>query len=433
MPFRITDQSNLTIESGRPKSRVISAKTLITSRWIAIAGQAISVLLCDYIAHVQIPILPCLAVIAVSIIVNLVATFHKHQPISARLASGYLAYDIIQLSALLFLTGGLGNPFFVLMVAPVAVGASILPRNPLLGLIGLAMVCVVVLSIYAFPLISNGQMAIDDPIFRAGKIGALTLTFLFISAYIWRLSSENRAIQRAYQAADSVLSRQRQLTALGAQASAAAHELGSPLSTIAVIARELKNDLGNNSAYSEDIDLLITQCKRCSQILSEFGRAPKTDPYIDNAPVRETLKMIAETFQEEHPHVSVSIEDLRDETTQRSQPLAQDPEIIHGLGVFVQNALEFAKNNVNITIEGIATALTIRIEDDGNGFSASVLSQLGQPYVSSRLDNGKNRGLGIFIAQTMLEDTGAELTYGKAANGGAMVTIRWKEHLKRKY
>lgn len=425
--------SNIASNTQRAVNQPISGKTLIASRWIAIAGQTIAVTLCDYVFDVQIPVMPCLAVILLSVFVNVIALLRKSKPIGPILATIYLGYDILQLAALLYLTGGLDNPFFVLMIAPAAIGASVLPRNHLVVLVLISLVSTFVLSHMSYPLISAGKKIDLPPLFQIGEIASVSITLLFITAYISKLSMENRAMQRAYQAADAVLSRQRQLTALGAQASAAAHELGSPLSTIAVIAKELKRDLGDDSTHAEDINLLLSQSERCRDILSEFGRAPKSDPYLENAPVKVTLKNIADTFQEEHPDKTIIVNDTRADTAQKSRLLAQDPEIVHGIGVFVQNALEFAKHSVNVTIGGDEEALSITIQDDGPGFQSAILSQLGQPYVSSRLDNGVNRGLGIFIAQTILEDTGARVTYGKASDGGASVTIQWKKNFKRTF
>lgn len=425
---------NFTRRSGSPVpvEKRISGRTLIVSRWVAVIGQTTAVLAAHFLFGVSKPIFLCLVVIAVSVLVNIVALIESRQRhLTALSASLYLAFDILQLIVQLYLTGGLTNPFFMLLIAPIAVGASILPTMHVLGLLGLALGGSTIIAFFNRPLYWHGQIESMPPLFLMGEIAALAITLVFVCVYMWRLSSENAAHQKAYQAANSALARQRSLTALGAQASAAAHELGSPLSTIAVIARELQRDLGNNEQFRDDIELLLSQTDRCRRILSEFGREPRHDSYFEKAPVADTIIVISGTFQNRREGVEIRVIDNRLQENQRSVLLPQSPEIIHGIGVYLQNALEYARQFVTVLIDGDHVALSLRIIDDGPGFSPGILAKLGKPYVSTRRQSGNNKGLGVFIAETLLFETTARVRYGNIENGGAIVHIMWANGVKQ--
>ncbi|HNS45456.1 MAG TPA: ATP-binding protein, partial [Alphaproteobacteria bacterium] len=330
-----------------------------------------------------------------------------------------------------YLTGGIGNTFYVLLLAPIMIGASLLPKKQMALLLTLGMTCTLYISFFHLSL-EWPDVGIEESKLRmiAESLG-LAITLVFASFYSWQISEETRNMQKASFAARTALLKQKQLQALGAQAAAAVHELGSPLATISIITKELYNDMPECCPTArDDFDTLIAQTERCRQILSNFGKTLKSDPtYMSGLlKVKTMLQNIADGFLLERPEIRFII---IEEIDGKAPNLPQSPEITHGLGVFIQNAIQFARTKVNVTVTTAASSgLDIVVEDDGPGFSPIILSKLGEPYTSSRLDNGKNMGLGVFIAQTLLEETGATISYNNKKSGGAKVVVHWP---KRKH
>jgi two-component system sensor histidine kinase RegB len=407
----------------------IRGDSLILARWSALVGQTVALLVTYYALELQVPLLPSFFWIILSGIVNNYAVIrHRHRGMTSSEATLYLCFDVVQLTALLYLTGGLSNPFCVLMMAPVVIGATLLPRNNVFFLIGLSLICTLYISIYYTPLpVHNAEETPSHSMFLAGEALSLSITLLFMAAYTWRISAENRAMQKASHAAQMALLRQQQLHALGAQAAAAAHELGSPLSTLFIVAKELESDMGPNTPYSKDIQLLVSQTERCRTILKKFGEKLRHDQdYLTSpVPADDFIRTIAEPFLIEKPSLTLQTNIRNRKEDGSVQHLPRTPEMIHGIGVYLQNAIQFAKTTVTITIEHRATSFFLSIHDDGPGFSPQILTRLGEPFISTRMDTGKNMGLGIFIAQTLLEDTGASLSYDNKLSGGALISLEW--------
>lgn len=403
----------------------IRGQNLIMARWIALLGQSVATLVAYYALTIDLPILACMACITLSGLVNNYAVIRdRHRSLTPRRATAYLSFDLLQLTTMLFLTGGMENPFYVLLLAPVSIGATLLPKAHTTFLVMLALAATLFLSQLSLPL-NWPTMTEDSPnLQKIGQSLALGIALVFASFYAWRISVENREMQRASYAAKTTLLRQQQLQALGAQAAAAAHELGSPLGTIAIIAKELEHSFGPTHPHSEDIALLLSQTDRCRSILRGFGESLRQDPtYMATPlPIDQLLKSIADNFLPERSGIKLDVITQAD-----TIPLVpQSPELIHGLGVYVQNAIQFAKTNVTIRLtHHTPSSFRIVIHDDGQGFAPQILSRLGEPYISTRLESGKNMGLGVFIAQTLLEDTGAILSYDNKPSGGALVTIEW--------
>jgi two-component system sensor histidine kinase RegB len=415
-------------ELHRPVGRV-SLRTLVFVRWVVIVGQLFTVLTVAFGLSFAMPLSALLIVIALSVVVNLVGTLSRRgRALSDRAAARYLAFDILQLSALLFLTGGLTNPFAVLVLGPIAVAAAVLGRDYALMLTILAILCLAALFASPFSLPWSGGASPRLPdLYQFGIWVALTLACGFIATYNWSVAGEARRISEALAETQLTLAREQQLTALGTLAAAAAHELGTPLSTITVVAKELARDLPPGSPLAEDVALIQSQCDRCRAILAELARKPEDaeESPFDRLPLVQLINAAAA------PHRMPGIRlEVHTTAAPGSEPpiLRRTPEIMHGLGNILQNAMQFATTVVTASAHSDANRITITISDDGPGYSPGLLGRLGEPYLSQRGDDHEHLGLGIFIAQTLLERTGAELTFVNGLEGalaGAAVTIVW--------
>jgi len=415
-------------DNQRPVGRV-SLRTLVFVRWIVIVGQLVTVVIVGFGFGFPMPLTALLAIIALALGVNLFgALARRGRALSDRAAARYLAFDILQLSALLFLTGGLANPFAVLVLGPIAVAAAVLGRDHAFILTLLAILCLIALSLSPFDLPWRGDGSPRLPeLYRVGVWIALTLACGFIAIYNWSVSGEARRISEALSETQLTLAREQRLTALGTLAAAAAHELGTPLSTITVVAKELARDLPADSPFAEDVALIQSQCERCRKILAELARKPEDaeESPFDRLPIDQLVDAAAAA----HRVAGIRLE-IRAKVASGVEPpiLRRTPEIMHGLGNILQNAMQFAVSVVLVQAESDAHQIQLTVSDDGPGFSPGLLGRLGEPYLSQRNQEHEHLGLGIFIAQTLLERTGAELTFANALEGalpGAAVKIIW--------
>jgi two-component system sensor histidine kinase RegB len=408
----------------------VSLRTLVFVRWIVIVGQLVTVLIVAIGFAFKMPMTALLAIIALAVVVNLVGTLSRRgRALSDRAAARYLAFDILQLSALLFLTGGLTNPFAVLVLGPIAVAAAVLGRDHSFMLTVLAIVCLAALFASPFNLPWSAGVSPRLPdLYQFGVWVALTLACGFIASYNWSVAGEARRISEALAETQLTLAREQQLTALGTLAAAAAHELGTPLSTIAVVAKELARDLPADSPLAEDVALIQSQCDRCRGILAELARKPEDaeESPFDRLPLVQLIEAAAA------PHRMPGIRlEIRSRVSPASDPpiVRRTPEIMHGLGNILQNAMQFATTAVTVSAQCDANRIVVTISDDGPGYSPGLLGRLGEPYLSYRSeDQNEHLGLGIFIAQTLLERTSADLSFVNALEGalpGAAVIIAW--------
>ena len=409
----------------------VSARTLVTIRWAAIVGQAatLAIVMQGLGMHLLLP--HALGAVAVSIAVNLFAVRRlRQQPFLAdRDAALYLAYDMVQLAVLLYLTGGLDNPFAVMMLAPLTVAASALGRVAVASLTALAVLCFTALALFALPLPWPGQEEAGLPLlYRFGVWAALTLSSGFIAAYLFQVAQGARRLSMALNASQDSLARAHHVSAVGALAAAAAHELGSPLGTIAVVAKELARDIDPASPMAEDVALLQSQVARCRDILAELSRHPGdrggAEPIV---PMPALIETVASPYV--RPEIDLVIESLNE--PEDGPPSVQSvPEVVHGLANILQNAMQFARSRVRVTIDWAGPGLTLTVADDGPGYPPALLDRLGEPYVSGRSlaarEAAGNMGLGLFIAQSLLERSGASVRYANGKSGGAAVAIRWK-------
>src|SRR5271169_1735930 len=404
----------------------INLRTLILIRWVAIAGQASTILIVHYGLGFSLPLVPALAVVASSALLNLVLIVLRQWAarLGARDAALYLGYDILQLAVLLYLTGGLQNPFAILILAPVTVAATILSRRSVIALSVLAVAAISVLALRHMPLPWRAEPLVFPPELVLGIWIALVLATVFIGAYTWSVAQGARRLRDAVAATQLALAREQRISAVGALAAAAAHELGSPLATIAVVAKELARDLPADSPHSEDAQLLLSQSERCRQILAELARHPDEEgasPYT-RLPISALVEAAAAPYRNQGIRLIIA---TAAEPAGEEPLVRRSPEIMHGLNNLVQNAVQFAGREISITIFWDPATVTVEIDDDGPGFPLHLLGRLGEPYLSTRAGVTDHMGLGIFIAQSLLERSGARLSFDNLAEGGAHVAISW--------
>ncbi|MGH6980593.1 MAG: ActS/PrrB/RegB family redox-sensitive histidine kinase [Stellaceae bacterium] len=412
----------------------VSLRRLVFIRWVAIGGQAAAVVFAGIIMGFRLPIWPVLAVIATSAALNLATWLSRHG--SARLgdreASLYLGYDMIQLGLLLYLTGGLQNPFAILMLAPVTVAATILSLRSVIGLSALTVVAISLLAVFHLPLPWYEPAPEPSLLYVLGVWTALILGALFVAYYVWSVAAEARRMRDAFAATQLALAREQRISAVGGLAAAAAHQLGSPLATIAVIAKELVRDLPKASPHAEDAALLLSQSERCRDILADLAQHRESEvPRL--MPFSALVELASEPYRAGASQHGVTV--IRTNAAARGPDGAPVPEpmvppgaeIMHGLGNLIQNATQFAVREATITVSWSEDSAAIDIVDDGPGFPQQVLARIGEPYLSGRtFETESHMGLGIFIAQTLLERTGARLSFANLAEGGAQIVVEWR-------
>ena len=415
----------------------IRLRTLVFIRSLGIVGQVVAVLIVFFGLKYQMPIGQCLAVIAVAITFNtaLLALYPSVHILSERDAAAHLAFDICQLSAMLALTGGIENPFAILYLAPVVIAASNLPLGATLSLAMLAFGSISFISIFHWPLPWDPEAPLLLPaLYVTGNWISLSLGIGFSVIYAWRTADEARRMQAALAATQSALSREQRLSDLGALAAAAAHELGTPLGTIAVVARELERDMGPAAKWVDDVRLLRSQAERCREILSQLSQQ---DTDEDNISKRLPLVALLDEIAEPHRGFGIDIDVTA--STAGALSVLRAPEVIHGLGNLVENAVDFAATRVLIETRWDDQTVHIEITDDGSGFDPEILARLGEPYVTSRAGTETARpsnlndtahaeghaglGLGFFIAKTLLERIGARMTFGNQLGSGARIQL----------
>lgn len=410
-----------------PPGRV-NLRTLVYIRWVAVFGQLATLLTVHYGLRFDLPLVEAITVVAASALLNTAVTLRW--PLSMRLgdraAALHLAYDVMQLSALLFLTGGLRNPFSLLILAPVTVSATALSRGSTVGLGTLSTICITLLALWHLPFPWSGTSLDFDELYVIGIWEATILGTLFIAVYVGSVSEQARRMSDALAAAQTALSSEQRLSELGGLAAVAAHELGSPLATIAVTAKEMSHEVAKDSPLADDIALLISQSDRCREILASLAQRPEAH----GGPPYSSMPLSALVLVAAQPYESAGVELRFEPGPHSTTPDSEEPmvrrsaEFIHGLGNFIQNAVQFADSMVTIETRWGPEELSVAVRDDGPGFPSGMLDRLGEPYLSTRGDD-EHMGLGIFIACTLLKRTGAQVRFAKGADGGAEAVVSW--------
>ncbi|HEY5082333.1 MAG TPA: ActS/PrrB/RegB family redox-sensitive histidine kinase [Bauldia sp.] len=427
--------------AGNFASRSLRLDTLVRLRWLAVGGQLLAVLFVRFILDFPLPTLPCLLLIALSAGLNLF--LRARYPATVRLgqwpAFAFLSYDVLQLGGLLYLTGGLENPFAILLLAPVIVSAAALAPRPTitLGLVVVATASVLALFHMRLPWYPAENMPLPLP-YVGGVWIALVLACVFTGVYAFRVAEEARQLAKALNATEMVLAREQHLYALDGLAAAAAHELGTPLATIALVAKELEREIPPGSPHADDVALLRSQSQRCREILSRLtSMSGQVDLHLARLPLSHLVEEVVEAYRAFAARIVVTpAKGVGPEPVGR-----RNPAIVQGLVNLVENAVDFAAEHVTVGSEWNDNTVTITIADDGPGFSVSIIDRIGEPYVTTRGDGSAGEdaaadqagglGLGLFIAKTLLERSGAviDLANRPVPERGAVVRVAWPRSL----
>ncbi len=414
------------------QARSLRLNTLIGLRWLAVAGQTAAILFAAFALGLKFPVLACLALVAASAALNLAlrSRFPIGLQLSERGATGLLAYDILQLAGLLFLTGGVANPFVILFLAPVTIAATSLSLRNALALLGLALVCATALPRASLPLPwIGGESLVLPPLYVLARWVALAVSAAFVSLYAYRVAQEARQTASALTAAELVLARAQHLSQIDGLAAAAAHELGTPLATVALVVREMAAHPPQAEEFADDLRLLEQSVDQCRSILGKLSSPSELSgqPMDLSSPVE-----LAEIAAAPHRLLGVTIA-VEGEGSEPAPKSPRNAGVLYGLGNLIENAVSFAEKAV--VIRAIWTQSTVRIviADDGRGFPPNLLARAGEPYLSQRdgarrsEETGGGLGLGLFIARSLLERSGATLQLANAAApaSGAVATVQW--------
>ena len=407
----------------------LDRKTLVILRWIAIIGQFSAITLVYFYLNLDFPISIAFAILFLGFLSNLYLQFGIRS-ITLRdfYSSVFLVYDLIQLTLLLYLTGGISNPFSILMIIPTIVSSTLLSMGTTIILGILTIIFLFLLTIFHFPLPGIHDHSITFPkLYLTGYFLAIIVGLVFLSYFGIRFSGESKRRSDAINKVQQVIAKEYELESLGGQAAAAAHSLGTPLATISVVASELKKELGEKNEHSKDIDLLISQTKRCGEILKKISKKQiKDDEFFSKTKLEDLLSELISSFKEtSSKHIKLQTEHDKNKISfQRS------PEIIYGLRNFIGNAVKFSKTKVEIILSSNKKDIEILIKDDGPGFPADVIEILGEPYIKSKspeINDNAGTGLGTFLGKTLLERKGAKLSFiNDKNNKGASVKIFWE-------
>lgn len=410
----------------------IRLRTLLTLRWMAVAGQLVAILVAHFTIGLKLPLELCFATVSAALWFNVASTMihPAFKRLSEREAMLSMMFDVVQLSVLLGLTGGLNNPFVLLLLTPVAISAAILTMRSTVVLGAVVLAAASILAFYNQPIIlRSGEVFMLPELYIEGLWVSMAVAVVFLSIYARRVTEEIHAMNLALSAAHASLERERRLDAIGGLAAAAAHELGTPLATIKLASTELAQELAHLPEAHEDLELIRKQANRCREILADLSRGGRDDAHIKLAPVSAVIEEAAEPHAARGKEIALRIRGRPAGDVGDEQPtIRRDPEIVHGIRNFVQNAVGFAKSTVWIDIDDNESALTISISDDGPGFPEDLIDRLGDPYVTTRgrgarlvsaaasqRDGGyQGMGLGLFIAKTLLERTGASVSFSNA-------------------
>ena len=424
------------------RNGMVRLRTLIILRWLAILGQGGAIFIASQVLKLDIPLGFCMAAIGASIISNLVAIaiYPQNRWLPEREVLLTLLFDLSQLAFLVYLTGGLNNPFALLILAPVTVSAMTMRTQSTLLIGAIALVLVSALTTYHLPLLTSAGVVLEmPPVFVAGFWVAIIIGIVFLAIYAGRVTSETYSMSQALLAAQMALAREQKLTDLGGVVAAAAHELGTPLATIKLVSAELLEELDDRPDLKEDAALIREQADRCRDILQSMGRAGKDDLHLRNAPLSAVIEEAAEPHMDRQKTVHLNFTaDTEDDGPMPT--IVRKPEVIHGLRNLIQNAVDFAAAEVWIDASWSREQVFIRVIDDGPGYPVDLLGRIGEPFLRRRKRDADQRsrpeyegmGLGLFIAKTLLERTGGEVLFdngsdedGQAARTGAIAEVMW--------
>lgn len=413
-------------------SRQIRLRTVVWLRWMAVGGQLTTLLLVAFVLGFDLPLLASLVLVGVLAVANilLLVRFPANYRLEPWEVTLLLAFDLLQLTALISITGGLSNPFSPLICVQVIIGFASLPLRNSMLLLFYALICVTAIAFTPFPLPwYAGHVQPTEIVLQLAMWCSIIAMMMFSAFYAYRVSHEANQLADALAATELVLEREKHLSQLDGLAAAAAHELGTPLATISVVAKEMERDLGNDPKYGEDVQLLRSQSERCRDILRRLTTlSSSNEEHMSRLP----LTSLMEEVMAPHREFGIALK-LTQTSDQSPEPVGfRNAGIIYGLGNLIENAVDFATKEVNISVRYDKSDVTIVIEDDGPGYSPDILARIGEPFVTHRQSDSRagGLGLGLFIAKTLLERSGAAVVFDNRLpyGSGAKITLRWPRH-----
>ena len=406
----------------------LEKKTLVFLRWIAIIGQLIAILSVYFIFRFKFPAAVCLLIVFLGTLTNLyLQLWVKKNNLTTFDSAIFLFYDLFQLSLLLFLTGGIKNPFVIFLIVPSIVSSTLLTLKNTFILVFASILFLLILTFNHLPLPHPGNLHFNVPDYYLYSVPlAVIIALIFLTYFGARFGMESRQRAGALKELEIALAKEHELETIGLQAAAAVHSLGTPLSTITVIAKELRKESIQNPKNLKDLDLLLSQAKRCSEILKNISKAQiKKDKFISEITIKNLLIEITKSFEE----ISKKKIILNTDKAKKEIPMDRSVEITYGIRNFIGNSVKFSKNKINIDLETDSKKVKVSISDDGPGFPEDISKRIGQPYITTSSEYLKSKaglGLGTFIGKTLLERKKASLEFSNLEKGGALVTIVWR-------
>ena len=414
-------------ERINPQGLRITLETLINIRWIAIVGQFFTVSVVEYFLKFEFPYFGTLTLIFLSALVNVYLEINKSKflTINNFYATLSIFYDLVQLILLLFMTGGLSNPFSILIIVPTTISVTYLSRGSSQFIVTCSIIFSTVIAFYHMPLpYPVNESLVLPKYYNIGLWLSLGIGIIFLGNYAYQLGRDNRVRSTALSRLEEELTKEKVVNSVGGMAAAAVHELATPLATISLVSKELQKQLKDNSNIKEDINLLIEQSERCSSILKDIAQRKQKDEFIENISPKELINEIVFSLNN-ISNKEINVENLN--LNQRMK-MTKKTEISYALRNFIENSIKFAKNKINIEIDQNKKRTAITISDDGDGFNKDIIANLGQPYLHSNniKKNKKGMGLGVFISKSLLERCLAQVTFrNNKSLPGASVKIVW--------
>ena len=412
----------------------LNRTTYINLRWIAFIGQISSIFVVEFLLNFKFNYLPCLIIIGLGVITNIFLQFKiRENQINNFISSIYLTYDILQLGILFFLTGGITNPFIFLIIIPAVFSSQYLSIKSSIFLVVLTISILILLTLFYFELPHPGEIHFHVPNYYLYAIPlSILIGLLFLVYFAVKFGEENRKRKKAIDKIQEIMAKENELLSLGGQAAAAAHSLGTPLSTILLTSKELQKEFSDNAKLKKDLDLLVSQSNRCSEILKKLSLNPKiNDEFINtNLNLRDYIDEIVRSFEEiSSKKFNIIFDEFKNPIN-----IGKSTEIIYGLRNFIGNANKFSKKKIDISLSNKKNSTFVKISDDGDGFPKDLIrsEKLGEPYIrtlNSANSAKQGLGLGTFIGKTLLEKNFATVKFDNSEYmGGAEVTIEWKDN-----
>ncbi len=406
---------------------LLEKKTVVILRWIALIGQLLTIYFVHFIVGFNLPIIFCSLTIFCGGLTNIFIQFNFRKNQLSNIESTILLfYDVIQLAVLIYLTGGVTNPFIIFLIVPALISSTLLNLASTLFLSIITIMSLILLTFNYYPLPSEGNLHFHVPDYYIYSIpSALVIALIFLNYFGFRFGYEARRRGNALNKLELVLAKEQELESIGHQAAAAAHSLGTPLSTITVIAKELKKEIVDNKEFKDDVDTILEQAKKCGDILKKISQNQIVDDeYVKNITLQDLLFEITKSFE----NITEKNLNLNLENAKKRISIKRSAELTYGIRNFVGNAVKFSKKNININLVGNNQTTTLQISDDGPGFPDDIYKIIGEPYITTKSKKLKSKaglGLGTFIGKTLLERKKANIEFLKSSNGGALVEISW--------